>query len=256
LTNLAENGSDNNDNDNNNGYKRGPYKPLQKLKIKQEIYNRILQGYSYQSIMESLRMPERTFYHYLQSIRQEEKDFLKDTISKEEMKWQTQLSHDRLEASLNTLNKWIEDPHFKDKVGAMHLICEINAAIMRLYVYGPSYVKRYEEGAGEENNSNGSSNQKKEEDQNDNKELLELRRLNQELAKEEEHMHYVNATAAQWEDFQRRKKKFLEKYYSSTSSTQEREEAAKEEGARYVRMVRGMLGDSIIKSRSIKIVFV
>jgi hypothetical protein len=114
---LAENGSSNN---NREGYKRGPYRPIEKARIKQEIYNRILQGYPYQDIMEYLRMPERTFYNYLAAIREEEKDFLKDTISKEEMKWQTQLSHDRLEASLNRLNKWIEDPHFKDKVGAMH----------------------------------------------------------------------------------------------------------------------------------------
>jgi DNA-binding CsgD family transcriptional regulator len=212
--NLAENGS-------NNG-KRGPYKPVQKARIKQEIYNRILQGYPYQDIMEYLRMPERTFYNYLAAIREEEKDFLKDTISKDKMKWQTQLCHDRLEASLNRLHKWTDDPNFKDKVGAMHLICEINAAIMRLYVYGPSYVKRYEENNNNNDAKSSNSNNQKEEEQN-NKELLELRRLNQELAKEEKHMHYVDATAAQWEDFQRRKKKFLEKYYPPLQEQKEEE---------------------------------
>ena len=212
--NLAENGS-------NNG-KRGPYKPVEKARIKQEIYNKILQGYPYQEIMQYLRMPERTFYYYLSAIREEEKDFLKDTISKDEMKWQTQLCHDRLVASLNTLWKWIEDANFKDKVGAMHLMNEVNAAIMRLYVYGPSYVRRYDNN---DDDKNSSSNQK---EKNNKREELsqELRRLNKELAEEEEHMHYMGATAAQWEDFQRRKKAFLAKYYSSSST--QKEELAKE----------------------------
>jgi hypothetical protein len=214
--NLAENGS--------NDGKRGPYKPVEKVRIKQEIYNKILQGYPYQTIMEYLRMPERTFYNYLSSIREEEKDFLKDTISKEEMKWQTQLCHDRLEASLNTLSKWVEDPQFKDRVGAMHLLNEVNAAIMRLYVYGPSYVKRYDN-----NNNNGGSNSssRKEKENNNkenNKELSELKRLNKELAEEEEFYHNMGASASQWQDFLRRKKAFLEQYQAANPSPNPEEE--------------------------------
>jgi hypothetical protein len=210
---LAENGS-------NNG-KRGPYKPVQKARIKQEIYNRILQGYPYQDIMEYLRMPERTFYNFLAAIREEEKDFLKDTISKEEMKWQTQLCHDRLEACLNKLNKWIDDPNFKDKIGATHLLCEINASIMRLYVYGPSYVKQWRDGE-EENNNNSNQKEVKEAEEN-NKELLELRRLNQELSKEEEHLHFVDATPAQWEHFLKRKKALLEQQRKAATRTSKKD---------------------------------
>jgi hypothetical protein len=165
---LAENGSYNNNN-NNGGYKRGPYKPLEKSRIKSEIYNRILQGYPYSEIMEYLKMPERTFYTYLADIRREEKDFLKDTISKEEMRWQTQLSHDRLEANLNRIHKWLDDPNFKEsKIAALHLASEINAAIMRLYVYGPSYFNRYLSSS----NNNKSSNQKEEEEEEERREAV------------------------------------------------------------------------------------
>jgi hypothetical protein len=206
---LAENGS--------NDGKRGPYKPIEKARIKQEIYNKLLEGYSYPNIMEYMHMPERTFYHYLSAIKEEEKGFLVDTISKEELSWQIQLCRDRLLADRSQLKEWVKDSNFKEKVEATHLASELSSAVLRLHIYGPSYFSRYSSS----NNNNNNNKQDYENNNNNKQTLTDLEKLNEELALEEEHMHHMGASAAKWEEFERRKKAFLEKYYNNNNTGEE-----------------------------------
>jgi hypothetical protein len=125
--NLAENGSN----------KRGPYKPLEKAPIKQEIYRKILAGHSYEDIMQYLHMPERTFYRYLTEIKEEEKTFLlSDSISPKEIAWQLRLMRDGLREDIQRMLVISSDPNNRNAVAAQHLASEIRCTLPRLYTEG------------------------------------------------------------------------------------------------------------------------
>lgn len=120
---------------------RGPYKPLEKARLKQQIYNLILDGHTYQSIMNKLHIPERTFYRYIQAIEAEEKDFLKESISREVLRFQYRLCRDRLLADRLEINEWLkQNPESKDRAELKNLSAEIAAAICRIYNEGPAVL--------------------------------------------------------------------------------------------------------------------
>ena len=124
--------------------KRGNYKVPERLRIKQEIYQMILDGYTYVKIMEDLHISERTLYSYLDIIFSEEKDFLEESLGgREEMRRQILICRDRLLEDRRTLQEWLKDPNFKDKIDAMHLSAELTAAILRLYEHGSGYLSKY-----------------------------------------------------------------------------------------------------------------
>lgn len=75
--------------------------------------------------------------------KQEEQDFLEETLGgREEMKRQIRICRDRLLEDRRTLQEWMKNPNFKDKVKAMHLAAEITAAIVRLYDSGPGLLSK------------------------------------------------------------------------------------------------------------------
>lgn len=102
----------------------------------------ILDGYTYTKIMEGLQISERTLYRYLDITFSEEKDLLEETLggSREEMRRQILICRDRLLEDRRTLQEWLKDPNFKDKINAMHLSAELAAAILRLYNDGPAHL--------------------------------------------------------------------------------------------------------------------
>jgi len=123
--------------------KRGNYKLAERLRIKQDIYRMILDGYTYAKIMDELQISERTLYRYLDTIFSQEQDCLERTLGgREEMRRQILIRRDRLLEDRRTLQEWMKDPNFKDKVNAMHLAAEISGAVLRLYDSGPGYLSK------------------------------------------------------------------------------------------------------------------
>jgi hypothetical protein len=121
----------------------GNYKLAERLRMKQDIYRMILDGYIYAKIMDELQISERTLYRYLDIIFSEEQDYLEKTLGgREEMRRQILICRDRLLEDRRTLQEWMKDPNFKDKVNAMHLAAEIAAAIVKLYDDRPGLLSK------------------------------------------------------------------------------------------------------------------
>jgi Homeodomain-like domain len=123
--------------------KRGNYKLFDRVRTKQRIYQMILDGYTYVRIMKDLDISERTLYRYLDIIFAEEQDFLNEDKHKEELKRQINICRDRLQDDRRQLKEWVSSSEFKEKINAMHLAAELSAAVLRLYIYGPSYLARH-----------------------------------------------------------------------------------------------------------------
>jgi hypothetical protein len=121
-----------------NAGKRGPYKPIEKARVKQEIYSKILEGHSYADIMRFMHMPERTFYRYLDAIKAEESSaILQGTLDKKELAWQIQLCRDGLREDMQRMLVIAADPTNRLAVAAQHLAGEIRCTILKSYVEGP-----------------------------------------------------------------------------------------------------------------------
>jgi hypothetical protein len=125
--------------------KRGNYKIRERMLTKQRIYQMMLRGRSYASIMSELGISERTFYRYLDAIFTTERDFLEETLTREELRRQAILARDRLLSNMNRIEEWLEvDPQSEDRIELLNLHAELTAAILRLYKYGPAELSRYE----------------------------------------------------------------------------------------------------------------
>jgi hypothetical protein len=122
--------------------KRGNYKVPERLRTKQEIYRLILEGCTYQRIMDQLQISERTFYRYLDVIFAEDKDFLDNNVGVEELRTQIRLCKDRMLEDRFQLEQWMKDPDFKDKVTAMNLAAELSAAVLKIYTEGPIHLSQ------------------------------------------------------------------------------------------------------------------
>jgi hypothetical protein len=106
----------------------------------------ILQGHTYQKIMQQLRISDRTFYRYLDIIFSE-KTFLEDNIivnGRQELKRQYVITRDRLLEQRRDLIEMTKDSNVKGevKISAHHLAAEISAAVIRIYTEGPAVVAR------------------------------------------------------------------------------------------------------------------
>jgi hypothetical protein len=123
-------------------WKRGNYKLHERIHTKQRIYKMILEGRTYESIMQELGISERTLYRYIDIIFTQEQDFLSDTVTAEEMRRQILICRDRFLEDRQEVKQWIKDPNFKDKVDAMNLASELAAAVLRLYQEGPAILER------------------------------------------------------------------------------------------------------------------
>ncbi len=101
----------------------------------------IIDGYTPAKIMKELHLSERTYYRYLDVIFAEEKAFLSENISREEMRRQYMICRDRLLQNMREVKQWLkDDPKSKDRCELMHLSSEIAAAICRIYDSGPGVL--------------------------------------------------------------------------------------------------------------------
>jgi len=110
---------------------------------KKRIYDMIVRGYAYASIMQELDISERTLYRYIDIIFNQEKDFVKDSLSREELRRQVILARDRLLGNIRRIEEWLEaEPSSMDRNDLINVHSELVAAILRLYNYGPTNLAR------------------------------------------------------------------------------------------------------------------
>jgi hypothetical protein len=115
--------------------KRGNYKLPERMRTKQEIYNMILDGHTYESIMQYMRISERSFYRYLDIIFAQEKDLLlNESANLEEIRRQQKLCRDGLREDMQRMITISNNPEHKLAVEAQHLASEIRCTILKTYV--------------------------------------------------------------------------------------------------------------------------
>lgn len=120
---------------------RGNYKIRERMITKKRIYDMILRGYAYASIMQELDISERTLYRYIDIIFNQEQDFLKDELSREELRRQVIIARDRLQGNIRRIEEWLDtDPKSRDRNDLLNLHSELTAAMLRLYSKGPTHI--------------------------------------------------------------------------------------------------------------------
>ena len=124
-------------------WKRGNYKLRERILTKKRVYDMILKGHTYASIMQELGISERTLYRYIDIIFAQEKDFLRDELSREELRRQVIIARDRLQGNIRRIEEWLDaEPHSKDRNDLLNLHSELVAAMLRLYSKGPTNLAR------------------------------------------------------------------------------------------------------------------
>jgi AraC-like DNA-binding protein len=122
---------------------RGPYKLPERMRTIQEIRRLLIEGYTYNDIMQQLHLSPRTFYRYLSAVFEDDRRLLAENISDEEMLNQMAICRDRLlKQRRDILEQIINNPDTDDKarIAGHHLAAEIAAAVPRLYTEGPAVL--------------------------------------------------------------------------------------------------------------------
>ena len=112
--------------------KRGHYKLPQRLKTMQNIRELIIQGYTYNAIMQQLHIPHRTFYRLLSALLEDDRRLLSEVVTDDEKLNQMAICRDRLLGDRVRMLQMVEDKNFQDRV-AQHLASEIAVVIMKIY---------------------------------------------------------------------------------------------------------------------------
>jgi AraC-like DNA-binding protein len=106
----------------------------------QDIRSLLIEGYTYDAIMQQLHLAPRTFYRYLSAVFADDRRLLAENISDEEFLNQSAICRDRLLKQRRDIIELIinnPDSDNKSKIAAHHLIAEIAAGVLRLYTEGP-----------------------------------------------------------------------------------------------------------------------
>jgi AraC-like DNA-binding protein len=109
----------------------------------QRIRNLLVEGYTYDEIIQQLQLAPRTFYRYLAAVFEDDRRLLAENISDEETLNQMAICRDRLlKQRQNILDQIANNPNadFKARVAAHHLAGEIAAVVMKLYTEAPSML--------------------------------------------------------------------------------------------------------------------
>lgn len=110
------------------------------MRIMQDIRSLLIEGYTYDAIMQQLHLAPRTFYRYLSAVFADDRRLLAENISDEEFLNQSAICRDRLlKQRRDIIEQIINNPDSdnKSKIAAHHLIAEIAAGVLRLYTEGP-----------------------------------------------------------------------------------------------------------------------
>src|SRR5215213_3374605 len=130
-------------NSNNN---KGPYEKPKRDIAKREIRRLIIdQGLTNRQISEQLDIPQRTVERYIGQLYQHDNELLAGLNSDKEMLitqniCRERMTHYRQEIIENIARN--KDAPFKDRLAAWHLICELEAADIRLMDNSVELVRR------------------------------------------------------------------------------------------------------------------
>jgi hypothetical protein len=123
--------------------KRGHYKLPQRLKTMQNIRELIIQGYTYNAIMQQLHIPHRIFYRLLSALFEDDRRLLSEVVTDDEKLNQMAIFRNRLLGDKVRMLQLVEDKSFQDRAAAQHLASEIAVVIMKIYTEGgPAFLSR------------------------------------------------------------------------------------------------------------------
>jgi hypothetical protein len=123
--------------------KRTPCK-IRRLRLITEIRHMVGNGRSYREIMDTLGIPERTFYRYLSQAFEHDRQLLMEQ-EKDNLALELGILHERLTSAYRrlTLIAGNENVSAKDRISAEAASCEVALAITKLAFEGPIVLKNF-----------------------------------------------------------------------------------------------------------------
>lgn len=132
---------------NNKGRQRSPYKKPKREIAKREIGRLIIdEGLTNRQISERLNIPQRSVERYVSELYEHDNQILAGLNSYTEMLTVWNICRDRLDHHRQEIMTNIaRNPNapFKDRMAAWHIICELEAAELRLRQSAPEMVSRW-----------------------------------------------------------------------------------------------------------------
>jgi hypothetical protein len=123
--------------------KRKPAR-IRRLHLIIEIRHMVGNGRSYQEIMDTLGIPERTFYRYLSQAYEHDRQLLAEQ-ERDNLALELGILHDRLTSAYQRLVLIAsnENVSAKDRIDAEAASCEVALAITKLAFEGPIVLKDF-----------------------------------------------------------------------------------------------------------------
>jgi hypothetical protein len=123
--------------------KRTPAK-IRRLRSIIEIRRMVGNGKSYREIMDTLGIPERSFYRYLSQAFEHDRQLLQER-DKDKLALELSILHDRLTSAYRPLTLIASNENIaaKDRIDAEAASCEVALAIVKLAFEGPIVLKDF-----------------------------------------------------------------------------------------------------------------
>jgi hypothetical protein len=123
--------------------RRTPAK-IRRLHLIIEIRHMVGNGRSYREIMDTLGIPERTFYRYLSQAFEHDSKVLAEQ-DKDKLALELSILHDRLTSAYRRLTLIASNENIaaKDRIDAEAASCEVALAITKLAFEGPIVLKDF-----------------------------------------------------------------------------------------------------------------
>jgi hypothetical protein len=123
--------------------KRTPAK-IRRLHSIIEIRHMVGQGRSYREIMDTLGIPERSFYRYLSQAYEHDRQLMQGQ-DKDNLALELSILHDRLTSAYRRLTLIASNENIaaKDRIDAEAASCEVALAITKLAFEGPIVLKDF-----------------------------------------------------------------------------------------------------------------
>jgi hypothetical protein len=123
--------------------KRTPAR-IRRLRLITEIRHMVGHGRSYREIMDTLGIPERSFYRYLSQAFEHDRQLLAEQ-DKDKLALELSILHDRLTSAYRRLMLIASNEKIaaKDRIDAEAASCEVALAIVKLAFEGPIALKDF-----------------------------------------------------------------------------------------------------------------
>jgi hypothetical protein len=123
--------------------KRTPAK-IRRLRLITEIRHMVGNGRLYREIMDTLGIPERSFYRYLSQAFEHDRQLLAEQ-DKDKLALELSILHDRLTSTYRRLTLIASNENIaaKDRIDAEAASCEVALAITKLAFEGPIVLKDF-----------------------------------------------------------------------------------------------------------------